>query len=130
MVHRKTRNVFAWILSILLALAFLLAGVPKVMAVTAWIEKFAHWGYPRWSLTIIGLLEVSGAILLLIPRFAIYGVGTLIAVMLGAAYTHVANGEGLAVLRPLIFLGFLIAVGCLRRSRASKEINSGFISRQ
>ena len=114
----KIKSVFAWILSILLALAFLSAGLPKLLAVTAWIEKFTHWGYPRWSLPLIGLLEVSGAILLLIPRFAIYGVGILIAVMLGAAYTHVANGEGLAVLRPLIFLCFLVAVGWLRRSRA------------
>src|SRR5712691_3793969 len=111
----KTKNVFAWILSILLALAFLLAGLPKLLAVTAWIEKFSHWGYPRWSLPLIGLLEVSGAILLLIPRFAIYGVGILIVVMLGAAYTHVANGEGLAVLRPLVFLCFLILIGWLRR---------------
>ena len=111
MVHRKTRNVFVWILSILLALAFLLAGLPKVLAVTAWTKKFAHWGYPRWSLTVVGLLEVSGAILLLIPRFAIYGVGILITVMLGAVYTHVANGEGLAIVRPLIFLCFLILVG-------------------
>ena len=61
------------------------------------------------------LLEISGAILLLIPRFAIYGVGILIAVMLGAGYTHVANGERLAVLPPLIFLGFLILVGWSRR---------------
>ena len=115
MDHRKTRNVFAWVLSILLALAFLLAGVPKLLAITGWVKKFTHWGYPRWSLPLIGLLEVSGAILLLIPRFAIYGVGILIAVMLGAAYTHIANGEGLAVARPLIFLWFLILVGWLRR---------------
>jgi uncharacterized membrane protein YphA (DoxX/SURF4 family) len=118
MNHRKTRNVFAWILSILLALAFLLAGVPKLLAVTVWIRKFAHWGYPRWSLTVIGLLEVSGAVLLLIPRFVIYGVGLLTVVMLGAAYTHVANGEGVAVVRPLIFLCLLAAVGWLRGSRA------------
>ena|SRR5712692_1624499 len=119
MDHGKTKNVFAWVLSILLALAFLLAGLPKLLAVTAWIEKFSHWGYPRWSLPLIGLLEVSGAILLLIPRFAIYGVGILISVMFGAAYTHVANGEGIAVVRPLIFLCFLGIVAWLRRSRAT-----------
>ena len=94
MDHGKAKNVFAWVLSILLALAFLLAGVPKLLAITAWIKRFTHWGYPRWSLALIGLLEVSGAILLLVPRFAAYGVGVLIAIMLGAAYTHVANGEG------------------------------------
>ena len=109
---------FAWVLSILLALAFLLAGVPKLLAVTGWIRRFTHWGYPRWSLAFIGVLEVCGAILLLLPRFAFYGVGLLIAIMLGAAYTHVANGEGISVVRPLIFLCFLIMVGWLRRSQS------------
>jgi putative oxidoreductase len=111
----KTRRIFARLLSILLALAFLLAGLPKLFAVSAWIEKFARWGYPRWLLLLIGLVEVAGAILILIPRDAVYGVWLLIAVMLGATYTHVANGEGLAVLRPLIFIFFLFLLGWLRR---------------
>ena len=119
MDHGKVKNVFAWALSILLTLAFLLAGVPKLLAVTSWIKKFTNWGYPRWSLALIGLLEVSGAILLLFPRFAVYGVALLIAIMLGAAYTLVANREGISIVRPFIFLCFLIIVGWLRRSRAS-----------
>lgn len=118
MSRAKTKNLIAWIFSILLVLSFLLAGVPKLFVVTGWLDKFTRWGYPRWLLPLIGLLEVGGAILVLIPRFAIYGVGVLIAVMLGAAYTHVANREGLAVVRPLIFLCFLVAVGWLRRKPA------------
>ena len=117
MDQRKTGNVFAWILSVLLALAFLLAGIPKLLSVAGWIGRFARWGYPRWFLYLIGLVELSGAILLLLPRYAIYGVGILIVVMLGAAYTHVTNGEGLAVVRPLIFLALLVALGWLRRPR-------------
>ena len=39
------------------------------------------------------------------------------AVMLGAAYTHMANAEGLEVVRPLIFLGLLAIVGWARRPR-------------
>ena len=58
--HGKAKNVFACVLSILLALALLLAGVPKLLVISAWIEKFTHWGYPRWSLPLIGLLEVGG----------------------------------------------------------------------
>ncbi len=45
------------------------------------------------------------------------GVGALVAVMLGAAYTHMANAEGLEVVRPLIFLGLLAIVGWARRPR-------------
>ena len=111
----KIRNVFAWFLSILLCLAFLLAGIPKLLSVPAWLGRFSNWGYPKWFVLLIGVLEVLGAILLLIPRFATYAVTILTIVMLGAAYTHVANGEGLAVIRPLIFLCLLAIVGWLRK---------------
>ena len=117
MGRRKIRNVVTWILSVLLALAFLLAGLPKVLGLAAWIHKFSSWGYPKSLLLLIGTLEVLGAILLLIPRFAGYAVGSLIIVMLGAAYTHLANGEGWAVIRPLLFLCFLVLVGWLKRPR-------------
>jgi hypothetical protein len=54
--------------------------------------------------------------MILIPRDTIYGIGILMVVMLGAMYTHVANGEGLAVLRPVIFIFFLFLLGWLRRA--------------
>jgi len=66
---------------------------------------------------LIGAVEVLGGILLLIPRLAIYAVAMLVIVMLGAAYTHIVNGEGLAVIRPLVFLSLLAIAGQVRRKR-------------
>jgi len=116
MNRRKVRNIFAWLLSIIVSLAFLAAGIPKLLGRPAWIRLFSNWGYPKWFLLVIGALEVLGAILLFIPRFTAYAVAILTVVMLGAAYTHVANGEGLAIIRPLIFLFLLAIVTWLRRS--------------
>jgi uncharacterized membrane protein YphA (DoxX/SURF4 family) len=99
--------VVAWILSALLALAFLASGIPKLLTVPVWAQKFTHWGYPGWFLLAIGTLEIAGAILLLIPRWTRYGALVLAAVMIGATYTHLKNGEGLQVLRPLICLACL-----------------------
>ena len=104
----------AWVLSGLLALAFLASGVPKLLMIEVWARKFAQWGYPVWFLLLIGALEVGGATLLLIPRWTRYGVLLLGVVMVGAMYTHVSNGEGLQVLRPLIVGAALGVLAWLR----------------
>ena len=107
-------NFSAWVLSLLLTLAFMIAALPKLVGAHVWIVKFIKWGYPRWFLFAVGSLELVGAALLLIPRLAKYGAIVLAVVMVGAGYTHLANGEGLQVLRPLIFLTVLGMVFWLR----------------
>ncbi len=115
MDRRKIRNGFAWVLSALLILAFLIASVPKLLGAHVWIAKFANWGYPEWFVFFIGALELLGAVLLLAPRVAIYGTGLLGIIMVGASYTHLANGEGLEVVRPLVYLVLLAMMVWLRR---------------
>lgn len=107
MSKSRARIVTAWVLSALLALTFLAAGLPKVLMAQVWIQKFMNWGYPGWSLLAIGFVEVAGAILLMIPKLTRYGALSLAAVMVGAAFTHVRSSEGLQVLRPLICLACL-----------------------
>ncbi|MFQ5526754.1 MAG: DoxX family protein [Thermoanaerobaculia bacterium] len=65
--------------------------------------------------SLIGVVELAGAIGLLIPKTTRWAAVGLVAVMLGAAYTHVSNGEGVQVLRPLIFMGGLAAILLLKR---------------
>jgi uncharacterized membrane protein YphA (DoxX/SURF4 family) len=119
MTRAKIGNLALWTASVLLAIAFVLAGMPKLLRIPVWVDRFDGWAYAPWFLVVIGGLEVAGAILLLIPRLAIAGVALLGVVMLGAGYTHLANGEGLEVIRPLIYLGVLIPVGWARRPKHS-----------
>src|SRR5882724_4012579 len=98
----KTRSILSWVLTAVLAAAYLLAAVGKLTGRAG--ESFVHWGYAPWFAYIIGALEVAGAVGMLLPwtwRAATVG---LSALMLGAAYTHVANHEGFNVLRPVVFL--------------------------
>ena len=108
----KALYILGWIFAGLLALLFGLAGVGKLAG--AQTEMFANWGYPAWFATLIGVLEIAGAIGLLVPRLMRFAILGLTGIMIGAAYTHLAAGEGLAVLRPVIFTGFLWIVWFLR----------------
>lgn len=117
---RQKRNGAAWALSVLLALAFAAASFPKLLGAQVWLTKFEHWGYPKWFALAVGAVELLGGVLLLGPRVAMYGAGLLGVVMLGACYTHLANGESLQVLRPLIVLLLLAVVVWLRRAERTK----------
>jgi putative oxidoreductase len=115
MDRQGIRNGSAWVLSVVLTLAFMIAAIPKLVGVHAWIVKFINWGYPRWFPFAVGALELLGGALLLIPRLARYGALVLAVIMVGAGYTHLANGEGLQVLRPVIVLILLGTVFWLRK---------------
>ena len=95
-------RLIGWFLSGLLALAFLTAGTSKLLGIVN--PMFVHWGYKPWFATFIGVLEVLGAVGLLVPRIAFAATLGLTLLMFGAAYTHVANHEGLQLLRPVIFI--------------------------
>lgn len=101
-----------WVLSALLTALYLFAGVPKVIGAGEAVEGFAHLGYPAWFRVLIGLIEVTGGIALLIPRVAFYAAGALGAVMIGAIYVTGA-APGVAV--PIVCLVLLAVVAYLRR---------------
>jgi uncharacterized membrane protein YphA (DoxX/SURF4 family) len=95
-------NVAVWVLQVLLALAFLLAGVTKVSqprqklaASMGWVEDVSDTGVRT-----IGVLEILAGVGLLLP--AVTGVTTVLVplaavglavLMIGAAATHRRRGE-------------------------------------
>ncbi|MBV9142386.1 MAG: DoxX family protein [Pseudonocardiales bacterium] len=63
-------NVTLWVLQGVLALVFALSAVMKFTAAPQAVEVFEAMGTASWLPYVIGLLEVVGAIALLIPRLS------------------------------------------------------------
>ena len=78
----------------LLGLWFLLAGSQKFLARAAFERMFADFGLPLWAVPVIGVFELTGAVLVFIPRTAMYGAGVIVAVMVGATSCHLLTGTG------------------------------------
>jgi len=113
MAASRAKTTSSWVLVGLLAAGFFVAALGKFTGSAT--PMFESWGYAPWFATLIGVLELAGAIGLLIPRLTRCAIVGLLVIMLGAAYTHVANADGAQVLSPFIFLGLLWTVWWLRR---------------
>ncbi|MDA2909830.1 DoxX family protein [Nitrospiraceae bacterium AH_259_D15_M11_P09] len=103
--------------SFLFALIFFYAGGSKLASLDAPMEAFLRWGYPVWFLYVTGLVEVAGAVLLLIPAVRFYGAVLLACTMLGATFTHLRAGEMVAVPVPLVLLTFAGLIAWVNRPR-------------
>ncbi len=88
----RAQTIGLWALTLLLVLMFFMVGLDKFTS-HGWMERFANWGYPDNFLYVIGVLEMLGAVGLLIPRLAGYAAGGLIVLMIGATITHLVHGE-------------------------------------
>ena len=117
---KSFRLIAVWVLQFMLAALFAIQGAVKLGGSKVWISRFAAWGYPDHFYLVVGLAEVSGAILLLIPRLASFGVLLLIAVMVGATGTHLIHHEP-QVATTLVLTALLVLVLNLRRGDTGRR---------
>ncbi len=78
----------AWVLQGLLAAAFLAAGGAKLLGAAMMVQIFDQIGMGQWFRIVTGVVEVVGAVALLIPGFAAIGAAWLGATMFFAVLTH------------------------------------------
>ncbi len=115
----KGLTVLMWVCTLLAAIGFIVAGLPKILQIPAWVSSFEEWQYPAWFLIVVGIWEVIGAVSLLVPRTTVWGAIWLMPIILGAAYTHIRFDPLPELFRPLIFL-ILISVAAFLRRRSQK----------
>ncbi len=111
----KWIGVAVTVLSILLAVAFVMAGASKLASAEMHVQSFARWGYPIWFMYVTGLVEVVAAILLVVPATRFYGAALLVCTMFGALVTHVNAGETAQIGAPLFLLVLAALVAWARR---------------
>ena len=107
-----------WTLSIVLAGLFLVTGVPKIIGVgSIGFQASAMRDFPQAIRVIVGLVECAGAIGLLIPATASFAAIALAVVMVPAALTQYASGDGL-VWVPVVVLALLLLTVWRRNAKA------------
>ncbi len=100
----KSKTIVSWVLRALVSLGFLFASLGKLTNNSLVIEMFENWGYPDGFYFLIGILEITFAVLLLIPKTLKIGIYGMVLIIIGAFITHLLHDPLLEFLRPLIFL--------------------------
>ncbi|MGJ7527076.1 DoxX family protein [Variovorax sp. GB1P17] len=83
-----TQRRIVWGVRILLALAFGAAGASKLAGVPQMVQVFDAIGFGQWFRYVTGLVEVGGAVLLLVPATGFLGGLLLAATMVCGVATH------------------------------------------
>jgi putative oxidoreductase len=85
----KALNIALWVVQGLLAFAFVGAASGKLLGKPEMVALYDVIGIGQWFRYVTGLVELTGAVLILVPKTRVIGAGLLAGTMLGAIATHV-----------------------------------------
>lgn len=123
--RRRAAQVGLWVLQVLLAAVYLMSALPKFFADPTTVAGFAAIGFGPAAMIAIGVLEVAGAVGLLVPRLCGVAALAFVGLMVGAVIATVLGvGAAMAVVPgTLLVLVAIVAWG--RRDRTVALLGRG-----
>jgi hypothetical protein len=103
---------FVWLLRVLVAAVFFYVGIDKFAGGRVWVRIFDTIGIGQWFRYLTGALQVAGAILVVLRRTFLVGIGLLGCTMVGAciAWLTVLR-QPMNMVVPGMLLMMLVVVG-------------------
>jgi uncharacterized membrane protein YphA (DoxX/SURF4 family) len=115
---RRAGNVALWVLQVLTAGVFVMAAVSKLTADPQAVAGFTMMGLGVTGMYAVGVLEVLGAVALLIPVLCGLAATCLVALMIGAVtVTLMFFGTGPILVVPAAVLAVVSVLAWARRRR-------------
>ncbi|MGC2656793.1 MAG: DoxX family protein [Bryobacteraceae bacterium] len=112
----KALNILAWILAVLLAVVFLPAGGVKLIGARPMVQEFSQIGVGQWFRYLTGILEVLGAIGVLIPKYRFWAALEIAVIMACATVINIALLHMFPPARlTAVLLAVALALAWLRR---------------
>lgn len=121
----KAAHVTLWTLQVLLAVFFLVAAAgPKLFGEATAVQMFGDIGVGQWFRYFVGVVELAGAVGLVIARLSGLAALGLSTVMLGAIVTNlfVIDG-GLVTITPTILLALCGLIAWGRRAQTKQLLD-------
>ena len=117
----------AWLLRFVVGLIFVAAGIAKLARVPAAIKVFSDLGSGSWFLYLTAVVEIVGAILVMVRGTAAYGGILLGCTMASAALVRITLVGGSAIPAVILLIANLVIVwihrnDLLRGSRRTGQV--------
>lgn len=104
-------DILSYVLQGLLVLMFLMAGLGKISGSKMHVEGFKSWRLPQWFRVVTGIVELAGAIALIIgywePSWTAAGALLLGITSIGGILTHIRVKDSFKQTSTILFLGVL-----------------------
>jgi putative oxidoreductase len=111
----RTGRIALWTVQVLLAGMFLMAGSLKLFGAPEMVALFDAVGIGQWFRYVTGSIEVSSAIALLVPSFAVFGALALVPTMVGAVATNLFIVGASPAIPMVLLLGSAVVVWARRQ---------------
>ena len=95
-----------WLLTAMVSFMLIISGVSKVIGSEEMVKNFTMMNLLPY-LALLGVVELAGVVLLIIPKMSKYGAVLLSSYLSGAVAIHLSMMEGAGVLVPII-LGIMV----------------------
>ena len=115
--EREPQTVTGWA-TVSLALLLAVVGLAELAGPLRAADAAAPWGGADIARAAVGLLELAGAVLLLIPFTFAHALGVLGVALAGAGLLELRSGPGWAAVVPALLLGLTLALGAARGRRS------------
>lgn len=102
-----------WVLTAIVAVMLGMSGVSKVMGTQEMVNNFTFVHLLPY-LALVGVAELIGVVLLIIPRTSSYGALVLSSIMSSAAAIHLSYMNGTGVIIPVVLGLMAWSAHCLR----------------
>lgn len=92
-MSQKSIKITGWVLTIVLALLFMMSAFMKFSQSAETVSQAAAVGLDSKTYLFIGIIEIASLVLFIIPRTGILGTLLLVAYLGGAIVTHLEHNQ-------------------------------------
>ncbi|MEX8548542.1 MAG: DoxX family protein [Mucilaginibacter sp.] len=124
-MNTKTRNIIGWVLTAILAFAFIASASMKLTGGEQAAKGAAGFGISLATLKMLGVIEIVSILLFIIPRTGMLGLLLLSAYLGGAIATHLEHH--LPITAPVVLQCLLWITATIRFPELSQRL-SGKVS--
>jgi hypothetical protein len=114
----RSRPVWYWLVTGLLALGMLCGGTAQLLRAPFNVEGMRHLGYPQYVLSIVGTWKLVGMLVILLPGWRLakeWAYAGFFLLLTGATMSHLASGDGFGGALPsFVFAGLTVTSWLLR----------------
>jgi uncharacterized membrane protein len=122
----RRNKIIYWIFTAWLALGMISTGIVQLLKTDDEVANVTQLGYPVYLLTILGIWKILGAVVVLVPKFALlkeWAYAGFFFAMSGAVFSRIATSDPINKMLPSLLLLALVVISWYFRPANRKLIS-------